>query len=66
MRLERRRVGNDLIESFKIMNGVYDDLFFQLEARLLKVNLELHRPVGGRGAQAPRWSAVGAIEDPGA
>jgi len=34
MRLERRRVRSDLIETFKIMNGVYDiigDLFFQLD-----------------------------------
>jgi len=34
MHLERRRVRSDLIETFKIMNGVYDingDLFFQLD-----------------------------------
>jgi len=34
MRLERRRVRSDLIETFKIMNRVYDingDLFFQLD-----------------------------------
>jgi len=34
MRLERQRVRSDLIETFKIMNGVYDingDLFFQLD-----------------------------------
>jgi len=34
MRLERRRVRSDVIEMFKIMNGVYDincDLFFQLD-----------------------------------
>jgi len=34
MRLKRRRVRSDLIEMFKIMNGVYDingDLFFQLD-----------------------------------
>jgi len=34
MRLERRRVRSDLIETFKIMNGEYDfnrDLFFLLE-----------------------------------
>jgi len=34
MRLERRRVRSDLIQTFKIMNGEYDlnhDLFFQLE-----------------------------------
>jgi len=34
VRLERRRVRSDLIETFKIMNGEYDlsrDLFFQLE-----------------------------------
>ena len=34
MRLERRRVTSDLIETFKIMNGMYDingDLFFQLD-----------------------------------
>ena len=34
MRLERQRVRNDLMETFKITNGVYDvngDLFFQLD-----------------------------------
>jgi len=34
MQLERRRVRSDLIETFKIMNGIYDingDLFFQLD-----------------------------------
>ena len=34
MRLERRRVRSDLIETFKIMNGKYDlnrELFFQLD-----------------------------------
>jgi len=34
MRLERRRIRSDLIETFKIMNGVCDingDLFFQLD-----------------------------------
>ena len=34
MRLERRRVRSDLIETFKIMNGMYDingDLFFKLD-----------------------------------
>ena len=34
MRLERRRVRSGLIETFKIINGVYDingDVFFQLD-----------------------------------
>ena len=34
MLLERRRVRSDLVETFKIMNGVYDingDLFFKLD-----------------------------------
>ena len=34
MRLERRRMRSDLIETFKIMNGHYNinlDLFFQLD-----------------------------------